>query len=82
MVRQTTTSLMITMQDPTNEYVFALDVAARGYVEWPMDDDRVAIVVSQAVGWSHERARWFLSINTQKILDLIADLAAQLQEEQ
>jgi hypothetical protein len=62
------------MSSESQEYLAALDLAAASLLDYPGDEDAAAGQVSSALGWSRERARWFLSVNAEKLEQLADDL--------
>jgi hypothetical protein len=62
------------MSSESQEYLAALDLAAASLLDHPGDEDAAAEHVSSALGWSRERARWFLSVNAEKLQQLADEL--------
>ena len=62
------------MSSESQEYLAALELAAASLLEHPGNEDAAAEQVSSALGWSRERARWFLSVNAEKLQQLADDL--------
>jgi hypothetical protein len=65
------------MSSESQEYLAALDLAAASLLDHPGDEDAAAEQVSSALGWSRERARWFMSVNAEKLQQLADDLRRQ-----
>jgi hypothetical protein len=62
------------MSSESQEYLAALDLAASSLLDHPGDEDAAAEQVSTALGWSRERARWFLAVNAEKLEQLSGEL--------
>jgi hypothetical protein len=56
------------------EYRLALERAVAGLLDFGGDQDAAAEQVSAALGWSRERARWFLTVNAEKLQQLADEL--------
>jgi hypothetical protein len=65
------------MSSESQEYRAALELAAAGLLEHDDDHEAAAERVSRALGWSRERARWFLSVNAEKLQQLADTLRGQ-----
>jgi hypothetical protein len=62
------------MSPESQEYLAALNLAAASLLDYSGDEDAAAEQVSTALGWSRERARWFLTVNAEKLQQLSGDL--------
>ena len=62
------------MSSESQEYRVALELAVAALVEHGGDQEVTAEQVSSALGWSRERARWFLTVNAEKLQHLADDL--------
>ena len=62
------------MSPESQEYLAALNLAAASLLDYSGDEDAAAEQVSTALGWSRERARWFLTVNAEKLQQLAGDL--------
>jgi hypothetical protein len=65
------------MSSESQEYLAALDLAAASLLDHGGNEDAAAEQVSSALGWSRERARWFLSVNAEKLQQLADALRQQ-----
>ena len=62
---------------PGGEAAAALTAAARSYLLHPGDDEQAARAIVAEVGWSEVRARWFVSVNQDRLRQIVARLAAE-----
>ena len=60
-----------------SEVAAALSAAARSYRLHPGDDEQAASAIVAQVGWSLVRARWFLSVNQDRVRQTVARLRAE-----
>ena len=61
--------------NPDSEVTAALDAAARSYLLYPGNDERAARAIVRRVNWSIVRARWFMSVNHDRVRRIADDLA-------
>jgi hypothetical protein len=59
------------------EVAAALTAAAGSYRLHPGDDEQAARASVARVGWSRARARWFLSVNQERVRQTVARLTAE-----
>jgi hypothetical protein len=62
---------------PGSEAAAALQAAARSYLLQPGHDEHAASAIVKQVGWSIVRARWFVSVNRDRVLRMTDSLAAE-----
>ena len=61
----------------SGEAAVALTAAARSYLLHPDDDEQAARAIVAEVDWSVPRARWFLSVNQDRVRQTVARLRAE-----
>ena len=76
--RQPTTS---SPAEPGSEVAAALHAAAMSYLTQPGNDELAARAIVKRVNWSIVRARWFMSINRDRVRRMAEDLARGHQGE-
>ena len=61
--------------NPGSEVAAALDAAAASYLLCPGNDEQAARAIIKRVNWSIVRARWFMSVNRDRVRHMADDLA-------
>jgi hypothetical protein len=59
------------------EAAVAVHAAAASYLRHPDSDEQAARAIVAQVGWSLVRARWFVSVNRDRLSQIAARLAAE-----
>jgi hypothetical protein len=65
------------MSSESQEFHDALVLAATSFRDHAGDEEAAADAISRALGWSRARARWFLSVNLEKIQQMADELRPQ-----
>jgi hypothetical protein len=66
--------------NPGSEFASALKAAATSYVLKPDDDEQAARAIMRQVQWSIVRARWFMSVNREKVRRMADSLTEQPED--
>ena len=65
------------MSPESQEFRDALTLAARSFRDHAGDEEAAAERISAVLGWSRARARWFLSVNAEKLKQMADQLGSQ-----
>jgi hypothetical protein len=68
------------MSFESQEFRDALTLAARSFHDHAGDEEAAAERISTVLGWSRARARWFLSVNAEKLQQMADELRRQREE--
>jgi hypothetical protein len=68
------------MSSESNEFRAALALAADTFRDG-LGEDAAVERISTALGWSRERVRWFLSVNAERVQNMVDELRRQAGEQ-